>query len=126
MTCAETRRQLPEPEPTLATEVEAHLSSCAPCRGECESLKEVERRLERLAAARRDAAAAAWRRQLSRMVADEDNAPGLPKPAKRAGAATESAAVPSSASRLRLLVLSACLCGLLGIFLLGLLWRLRH
>lgn len=48
MTCAETRRQLPEPEPALVAQVEEHLAVCPPCRGEQEALREVDRRIEQL------------------------------------------------------------------------------
>ncbi len=48
MTCAETRRQLPEPEPALIAQVEEHLALCPPCRGEQEALREVDRRIEQL------------------------------------------------------------------------------
>ena len=57
MTCAETRRQLPEPEPALQAAVTEHLSDCVACRTESDSLKEVDRRLQRLCEARRTAAA---------------------------------------------------------------------
>jgi anti-sigma factor RsiW len=57
MTCAETRRQLPEPEPALQAAVSEHLSDCVACRTESDSLKEVDRRLQRLCEARRTAAA---------------------------------------------------------------------
>lgn len=52
MTCTEVRRQLPAPSAQLGAQVEAHLDGCAPCRGEAESLREVERRLVRLGQAR--------------------------------------------------------------------------
>lgn len=48
MTCAETRRQLPEPEPARLAQVEEHLALCPPCRGEQEALREVDRRIEQL------------------------------------------------------------------------------
>lgn len=48
MTCAETRRQLPEPEPVHVASVSEHLASCPPCRIEQEALREVDRRLEQL------------------------------------------------------------------------------
>lgn len=57
MTCAETRRQLPEPEPALQAAVADHLADCVACRTESDSLKEVDRRLQRLAETRRTAAA---------------------------------------------------------------------
>lgn len=52
MTCTEVRRLLPAPSPQYGAQVEAHLDSCAPCRGEAESLREVDRRLVRLGQAR--------------------------------------------------------------------------
>ena len=48
MTCAETRRQLPEPEPAVIAQVDDHLSLCPPCRGEQAALREVDRRIEQL------------------------------------------------------------------------------
>ena len=48
MTCAETRRQLPEPEPTHLDRVTEHLALCPPCRIEQEALREVDRRLDQL------------------------------------------------------------------------------
>lgn len=39
----------------------AHLSGCGPCRAECDALKEVDRRVQRLGQTRRDGAAAALR-----------------------------------------------------------------
>jgi anti-sigma factor RsiW len=48
MTCAETRRQLPEPEPAIVAQVEEHLALCPPCRVEQEALREVDRRIEQL------------------------------------------------------------------------------
>ena len=62
MICAEARRQLSAPDPTQAAAIEAHLESCAPCRGESESLKEVDRRIGRLGEVRRNAARAAFAR----------------------------------------------------------------
>lgn len=62
MTCAEARRQLSEPDSARAAEIAAHLEGCAPCRGESESLKEVDRRLVRLGEVRRGAARAVWAR----------------------------------------------------------------
>ena len=57
MTCAETRRQLPEPEPVHVASVSEHLASCPPCRVEQEALREVDRRLEQLGEHRLAAAA---------------------------------------------------------------------
>ncbi len=48
MTCAETRRQLPEPEPTNLARVTEHIALCPPCRIEQEALREVDRRLDQL------------------------------------------------------------------------------
>ncbi len=48
MTCAETRRQLPEPEPANLARVSEHLALCPPCRIEQEALREVDRRLDQL------------------------------------------------------------------------------
>jgi len=58
---------LPELDPTLAAKVESHLSGCAPCRVEFDSLKEVDRRLVRLAEFRRTQALVAWRKQPDRL-----------------------------------------------------------
>ena len=52
MTCTEVRRRLPAPEAQYTAQVEAHLERCSPCRGEAESLREVDRRLLRLGQAR--------------------------------------------------------------------------
>ncbi len=52
MTCTEVRRRLPAPEAQHLAQVEAHLERCSPCRGEAESLREVDRRLLRLGQAR--------------------------------------------------------------------------
>jgi hypothetical protein len=59
MTCAETRRQLPEPEPGLLADCTQHLEDCGPCRSELDSLRQVDRRLHRLGEARKAAAQAA-------------------------------------------------------------------
>ena len=48
MTCAETRRQLPEPDPAALGQVEQHLLTCPPCRVEQQALREVDRRIEQL------------------------------------------------------------------------------
>jgi anti-sigma factor RsiW len=58
MTCAEARRSLPGPDGAARddTDVQAdvlsHLAACEPCRAEADALKEVDRRLQRLAAFR--------------------------------------------------------------------------
>lgn len=65
MTCAEARRQLSAPDAPLAADIVAHLEDCAPCRGESESLKEVDRRLVRLGEVRRGVARAAYSRDPS-------------------------------------------------------------
>jgi anti-sigma factor RsiW len=52
MTCTEARRLLPAPEGPKGSPIEAHLATCAPCRSEAESLREVDRRLVRLGQAR--------------------------------------------------------------------------
>lgn len=85
MTCAETRRQLPEPDPALAPQVEAHLDGCGPCRVESDALKEIDRRLLRLAATRRATAEQAWRQRLDR------RAPSSAASAAAAAAAAEAA-----------------------------------
>ncbi len=68
MTCTEVRRLLPAPNAQLGAQVEAHLDSCAPCRGEAESLREVDRRLVRLGQARAHVAHA-QRQQLDEALA---------------------------------------------------------
>lgn len=68
MTCTEVRRQLPAPSAQYGAQVEAHLDGCAPCRGEAESLREVERRLVRLGQARAHVAHA-QREQLDEALA---------------------------------------------------------
>lgn len=53
MTCTETRRKLPQPEGLPHPAIAEHLASCRACRAESEALKEVDRRLVRLAMMRR-------------------------------------------------------------------------
>jgi len=106
MTCTEVRRRLPAPEAPHVAQVEAHLQTCAPCRSEAESLREVDRRLVRLGQARAHIA------QTQRPLLDEALASQLgPSP-----------------SRLRQIVSSPVLWALLLITLsLAALWlRLRH
>lgn len=57
MTCAETRRLLPEPEPAFLDAVSEHLSRCLPCRVEQEALREIDRRMSQLGQHRSDLAA---------------------------------------------------------------------
>lgn len=62
MTCAETRRLLPAPEPQLQAAVTEHLADCAPCRAESDALREVDRRLVRLGQIRTQGTASVMRR----------------------------------------------------------------
>lgn len=48
MTCAETRRQLPEPDPAHLQAVSDHVAICPPCRVEQEDLREIDRRVHQL------------------------------------------------------------------------------
>lgn len=59
----------------MAPQVEAHLDGCGPCRVESDALKEIDRRLLRLADTRRAVAEQAWRQRV-----DHRSAPELPGP----------------------------------------------
>ena len=110
MTCAETRRQLPAPEPQQLAAVTEHLADCAPCRTESDALKEVDRRLVRLGQIRTQNAAAAVRRFEQRLTEQL----GLPGPARR----------PAPVSRRSLATFALLVLG--GVMaLLAVLWRLH-
>lgn len=80
MTCAETRRLLPAPEPQYQAAVSEHLGGCTPCRTESEALREVDRRLVRIGEIRAQHAETALRRLDQRLTEQL----GLPGPSRRA------------------------------------------
>lgn len=103
MTCAEARRQLSAPDATLAADIVAHLEDCAPCRGESESLKEVDRRLVRLGEVRRGVARAVYSRDpgLGRVMqpASSPVAPALMRKAPQELAASRAESSSGSHKR---------------------------
>ncbi|MFO0573155.1 MAG: hypothetical protein U1A78_04085 [Polyangia bacterium] len=109
MTCAETRRLLPAPEPQLVAAVTEHLADCAPCRAESDALREVDRRLVRLGQIRTQNSAVALRR-LEQRLGEQLGLLQPPRPA-----------VPAS----RLFVAAALLLALLGLMALGAFWIAR-
>jgi anti-sigma factor RsiW len=109
MTCAETRRLLPAPDPQLGAAVTEHLADCAPCRAESDALKEVDRRLVRLGQIRTQGTAGALRR-LDQRLSEQLGLLHSPRPS-----------VPAS----RLAVAGALLLALLGILALAAFWIAR-
>lgn len=92
----------------------AHLSGCGPCRAECDALKEVDRRVQRLGQTRRDGAAAALRELDQRLAVRLGPARKVPAQRQRP--------LPQRRGRRVLLLLSLGVVLLAG---LGLLLRLR-
>jgi anti-sigma factor RsiW len=112
MTCAETRRLLPAPEPQHQAAVSEHLHGCTPCRAESEALREVDRRLVRLGEIRASHGATALRRLDQRLTEQL----GLPGPSRRA--------VPTS--RALIIGLGALTAAVLLLLALAVLLVVRH